>query len=488
MNSEKIKNDLKQSKGITLIALIITIVVLLILAGITINGITGDDSILENAGKTAENAEYKSLRDEVSLVLTNREINSSKKTFKEDLLDHFDNDEIEEIGNGLTHVFYVTKNGVSVTVFENGDIENGKVDVWDGRSATVPTLKDDTSKEIHITKCSELRWLANEVNKDEAGTTFAGYTIYLDNNLDFGARQINGEWEIDENEDVKWTPIGIANNANQKFEGIFDGQNHTIKGIYVNYNGNFGGLFGNSYTINNLTIKDSYIKGENAVGGIVGATRNNGSIMNCHNVNTTVKGVSRIGGIIGQLSSVTDNSAQIINCSNTGEIIGTSSWVGGICASLSNKIDKCYNKGIIIGNGENLGGVVGGFPTNSNVVITNCYNIGDVKGIGDGTGTGGILGWVSVSASSAIVQNNYNIGKIIGKNDVDGAIGHKTTDKFQISNNYSLKGSSATNLNSIEKEASEMKTTAFVNTLGNTVWEIVSGKNNGYPVLKWENE
>ena len=39
----------KQSKGITLIALIITIIVLLILAGVTISMLTGENGILNQA-------------------------------------------------------------------------------------------------------------------------------------------------------------------------------------------------------------------------------------------------------------------------------------------------------------------------------------------------------------------------------------------------------------------------------------------------------
>ena len=44
-------NTLKENKGITLIALIITIIVLLILAGITIGTISGNNSVIEQAGK-----------------------------------------------------------------------------------------------------------------------------------------------------------------------------------------------------------------------------------------------------------------------------------------------------------------------------------------------------------------------------------------------------------------------------------------------------
>ena len=44
------KQKLKESKGITLIALVITIIVLLILAGVTIATLTGDNGILTKAG------------------------------------------------------------------------------------------------------------------------------------------------------------------------------------------------------------------------------------------------------------------------------------------------------------------------------------------------------------------------------------------------------------------------------------------------------
>ena len=53
----KKKNIVRKSKrkymetGITLLALVITIVILLILAGITINAITADNGIIGNAGR-----------------------------------------------------------------------------------------------------------------------------------------------------------------------------------------------------------------------------------------------------------------------------------------------------------------------------------------------------------------------------------------------------------------------------------------------------
>ena len=45
---------IKQTKGITLIALVITIIILLILVGVTINILTGDNGILKQVTNAKE--------------------------------------------------------------------------------------------------------------------------------------------------------------------------------------------------------------------------------------------------------------------------------------------------------------------------------------------------------------------------------------------------------------------------------------------------
>ena len=67
------KNFVKTNKGITLIALVITIIVLLILAGVSIAMLTGQNGILtqaQNAKKTTENksAEEKAVRATVDFL------------------------------------------------------------------------------------------------------------------------------------------------------------------------------------------------------------------------------------------------------------------------------------------------------------------------------------------------------------------------------------------------------------------------------------
>ena len=66
------KNKFKQGRfkgsgGITLIALVITIVVLLILAGVTIASLTGQNGILGNATKAKEETRYGNVKEAVDL-------------------------------------------------------------------------------------------------------------------------------------------------------------------------------------------------------------------------------------------------------------------------------------------------------------------------------------------------------------------------------------------------------------------------------------
>ena len=49
-----LKNTFKKNKGITLIALVVTIIVLLVLAGISISMLTGQNGILNRAAEAKE--------------------------------------------------------------------------------------------------------------------------------------------------------------------------------------------------------------------------------------------------------------------------------------------------------------------------------------------------------------------------------------------------------------------------------------------------
>ena len=86
----KYKNEMKNKKeaGITLIALTITVIVMLILAGITIAAISGDNGILQNAGKAKEKTELATLEEKIKLLTVEAMINqttgeSEEKTAQE---------------------------------------------------------------------------------------------------------------------------------------------------------------------------------------------------------------------------------------------------------------------------------------------------------------------------------------------------------------------------------------------------------------------
>ena len=65
-----LKSKKQRTKGITLIALVITIIVLLILAGVTIATLTGQNGILSNATKSKEETQVKSAEEKVKLAIT----------------------------------------------------------------------------------------------------------------------------------------------------------------------------------------------------------------------------------------------------------------------------------------------------------------------------------------------------------------------------------------------------------------------------------
>ena len=69
MKGEKDKN--MRNKGITLIALVITIIVLLILAGVTIATLTGDNGILTRANDSKKQTEIASVKEQAQLDIAN---------------------------------------------------------------------------------------------------------------------------------------------------------------------------------------------------------------------------------------------------------------------------------------------------------------------------------------------------------------------------------------------------------------------------------
>ena len=73
------KEILKQKQGITLIALVITIIVLLILAGVSIAMLTGNNGILTQATNAKEQTQISSEKEAIQLTMINKEVSNDSK-------------------------------------------------------------------------------------------------------------------------------------------------------------------------------------------------------------------------------------------------------------------------------------------------------------------------------------------------------------------------------------------------------------------------
>ena len=99
------KQKLKENKGITLIALVITIIVLLILAGVTIATLTGDNGILTQAGNAKEQTEKADIIERAKIEIVGVQSENNGELPKEDLdriLKSYDKDgtiRIDDEGN-----------------------------------------------------------------------------------------------------------------------------------------------------------------------------------------------------------------------------------------------------------------------------------------------------------------------------------------------------------------------------------------------------
>ena len=91
-----LKNNFRKRKftnngGITLIALVITIIVLLILAGVSITMLSGDNSILSRAGQAKERTEFAKVKEEIALAqaeaVGNHYLGDSSKTIEAQILE-----------------------------------------------------------------------------------------------------------------------------------------------------------------------------------------------------------------------------------------------------------------------------------------------------------------------------------------------------------------------------------------------------------------
>ena len=120
----KLKEQLKINKGITLIALVITIIVLLILAGVTIATLTGDNGILTKAQNAKEKNAQKTVEEQINLAVQASRINEGLVINKEILEQELTNNGIEITKSENDELpWTVKKDGYVYTISENGEVK-----------------------------------------------------------------------------------------------------------------------------------------------------------------------------------------------------------------------------------------------------------------------------------------------------------------------------------------------------------------------------
>ena len=120
----KLKEQLKRTKGITLIALVITIIVLLILAGVTIATLTGDNGILTKAQNAKEKNAQKTIEEQINLAVQASRINEGLLIDKEILEEELTNNGMEITKSENEELpWTVKKDGYVYTISANGEVK-----------------------------------------------------------------------------------------------------------------------------------------------------------------------------------------------------------------------------------------------------------------------------------------------------------------------------------------------------------------------------
>ena len=352
-------------------------------------------------------------------VLETEKMVESKKTIEE-IVSDFGGEIKEQI---KPDTYYVSKGGKDYTVYLDGEIISGKIVPWNGEE-TKPKIEKEEN--IDIYNANELAWVANQVISGEKN--FSGVTITLKNNIDLGARKKDdGTWdgpiwdsivgfldEIENNENTEKTTSEEENVINEnlkRFAGTFDGNRFSIRGMNIENNKKYQGLFGyQSGTISNLTVKFSNVRGGNAVGALVGL--NEGKILNCKVESTTVSGIDKIGGIVGV--ALTNSFVDGCETVNESEICGAD-YVGGIVGYANNNvtINNSTNRANVRGS-KYVGGIAG--ITFYGTILNNTSCI-DVNILGNEY-VGGLVGY-----SDAQIEKSYNTANIKGSKYVGGIVG-----------------------------------------------------------------
>ena len=324
----------KENAGITLIALVITIIVLLILAGISIITLTGQNGILTQANKAKQESELGEEKERAGLVSQELKIEKAQgkdvdKTGFQKMVDsQFGSSKATGDVEDSTYVIVVVKTGNIYLINEDGTIDEAgnKNDMKKDENPGV--LEDLGNNTYAVNSIEDLVALSYTVN---SGTdTYEGKTVTLGRSLYFNGMfdsYANPESKYEVKNDTEksrklgyipstistttikelvttgegFMPIGLGESTNC-LKGNFDGKNNFIDGIYINSNNSGVGFIStiqSDIKISNFGINSGNINSNNgSTGGIIGLCLGNVVMENCYN-KANIQTQGEVGGLIG---------------------------------------------------------------------------------------------------------------------------------------------------------------------------------------------
>jgi len=320
----------------------------------------------------------------------------------------------------------ITLGMMGVTKFAPIQVSAAGADVWDGTTDTTWYDNANPQNDYEIETAGQLAGLAELV---EQGNTFNSVTFKLLSDIDLDGRL--------------WKPIGNTGNTldpSKAFQGVFDGNDKTIKNIYINNPTNDNqGLFGYIYngTVKNLTVEDVDITAQSRVGGIVGRIEgNNGSVLidNC-SATGTITGYNHVGVLAGIMYCANSGSGELKNSQTHGTVTGTYR-TGGVAGTLNSTggisivMSECHTDVSVYSTADVestwIGGVVGALNANTGEInVKGSSSSGDVYGnsfLNSGV-LGGIIGDAYTNAGTIDIEDCLFTGNVTGQGSVGGIIG-----------------------------------------------------------------
>ena len=215
-------NKLKNKKGITLIALVVTVVVLIILAGVSINAVLGDNGIIKKANQAASVTKEAEVKEAINRTILEFYLTNDYETLEDFLKAKVTEGKIDSVTKNADGTLTVKKGEYSVTV-ENKTNSSG------GSSSGGSTGGETQTPEITI---GEAKVVANSDGTGSAITDVA--SVYLGNTLyiTFSHSITGGTTVVD-----KTIPYAVTKNGTYTFTvtGTVNGKSYT-KNVSVTVN------------------------------------------------------------------------------------------------------------------------------------------------------------------------------------------------------------------------------------------------------------